>query len=318
MNNWKKLGQVFRPQDHQNGWMKEFAQCTSTLIFDDFLRVYFSCRPQRDNNGQYVSYTSYLDLNRENLMEIKNIADKPVMPLGDLGTFDEFAIYPTSVIRDGEKVLLYYAGWTRCQSTPYTVSIGLAISSDQGKTFQRYSQGPILTNSPFEPFELSGPKIRRFNDRWILYYLAGERWKINENNLAESVYKIRMATSNDGINWTKQNKNIIRDFLPESECQAGPDVSFYNGKYHMYFSYRYAFDFKNNDRGYRIGYATSNDLFNWKREEKNVGIGLSKSGWDSKDMHYPHVFELDDKWYMIYNGNEFGKYGFGLAILENK
>jgi len=34
--------------------------------------------------------------------------------------------------------------------------------------------------------------------------------------------------------------------------------------------------------------------------------------------HYPHVFQLDNKWYMLYNGNEFGKYGFGLAVLENE
>jgi hypothetical protein len=31
---------------------------------------------------------------------------------------------------------------------------------------------------------------------------------------------------------------------------------------------------------------------------------------------YPHVFELNAKVYMLYNGNEFGRYGFGLAELE--
>jgi hypothetical protein len=31
--------------------------------------------------------------------------------------------------------------------------------------------------------------------------------------------------------------------------------------------------------------------------------------------HYPHVFELNNKLYMLYNGNEFGKYGLGLAEL---
>ena len=32
-------------------------------------------------------------------------------------------------------------------------------------------------------------------------------------------------------------------------------------------------------------------------------------------MCYPNVFECDDDIYMLYNGNEFGKYGFGLAKL---
>jgi hypothetical protein len=30
---------------------------------------------------------------------------------------------------------------------------------------------------------------------------------------------------------------------------------------------------------------------------------------------YPHVFTCDDRVYMLYNGNEFGKFGFGLAEL---
>ena len=33
--------------------------------------------------------------------------------------------------------------------------------------------------------------------------------------------------------------------------------------------------------------------------------------------HYPHVFELNGKYYMLYNGNDFGMYGFGLAVLED-
>ena len=31
---------------------------------------------------------------------------------------------------------------------------------------------------------------------------------------------------------------------------------------------------------------------------------------------YPNVFEMDNEIYMLYNGNAFGKYGFGLAKLE--
>lgn len=33
-------------------------------------------------------------------------------------------------------------------------------------------------------------------------------------------------------------------------------------------------------------------------------------------MSYPHVFECDDNIYMLYNGNTFGKDGFGLARLK--
>ena len=128
-----------------------------------------------------------------------------------------------------------------------------------------------------------------------------------------------MATSIDGINWSKIGHNIINDTLDENECQAGPDVFMYNGSYHMYFVYREGVDFrKQKGRGYKIGYAYSNDGFNWNRNDKFAGIDYSQNGWDSSMHHYPHVFQLNGKYYMLYNGNEFGKYGFGLAVLENE
>ena len=85
----------------------------------------------------------------------------------------------------------------------------------------------------------------------------------------------------------------------------------------MFFCYRNSFDFrKNKNNSYRIGYTYSSDLVNWIRDDANSGIDISESGWDSDMMCYPNIFELDGKIYMLYNGNEFGKYGFGIAILE--
>ena len=73
---------------------------------------------------------------------------------------------------------------------------------------------------------------------------------------------------------------------------------------------------KNKARGYRLGYAWSDDLVKWTRDDANAGIGFSAAGWDSEMMCYPHIFECDKKVYLLYNGNEFGKYGFGIAELE--
>jgi predicted GH43/DUF377 family glycosyl hydrolase len=87
----------------------------------------------------------------------------------------------------------------------------------------------------------------------------------------------------------------------------------------MFFCYRQAIGFrKNRDSAYRIGYAFSDDLKNWVRDDDNVGIDVSEDGWDSDMMCYPHVFHCDGKIYMLYNGNEFGRFGFGLAVLENQ
>lgn len=317
MFKWKKLGRIFNPQEIENiPWLNEFAQAPSVLIFEKFIRVYFSCRPLADVKGQYVSYSAFVDLNRNNLFEIINIAKKPILKLGELGTFDEFGTYPTSVIRNGTKVLAYYGGWTRCESVPFNVAIGYAVSHDKGETFSKTGNGPVLSYDIDEPFILSGPKIRRFNDSFYLWYIAGKKWII-DNGKPEPVYKIRMASSQDGINWIKLNKDIIETKLEENECQASPDVFYYKEKYHMFFCYRYSTNYRGKQNGYRIGYASSNDMINWIRDDSKAGIDISDKGWDSEMISYPHVFELDGNIYMMYLGNQVGRFGFGLAQAEN-
>ncbi len=75
--------------------------------------------------------------------------------------------------------------------------------------------------------------------------------------------------------------------------------------------------FRETSKGYQIGYAHSNDLYDWKRNDSIAGIEKSDVGWDSESVSYPHVFELDNKILMLYQGNEMGKFGFGLAELNN-
>ena len=313
---WQKLGRVFDPtkSSFKRPWLQEFAQAPATLIFDDFVRVYFSCRPSRDENGQYVSYSAYLDLDRKNLFNILRVSEKPILELGKLGTFDEFGTYPVSVIEHDSQHLCYYAGWTRCHSVPFNVAIGCAYSEDKGKSFKKFGNGPILSYSLDEPFVLSGPKIRKFNNKYYLFYIAGKKWiKVNERS--EPVYTIRMAVSDDGMKWDKLGKEIIPTRIEELESQASPDVFYRNGLYHMFFSYRKSANYRGIEGGYRIGYASSEDLINWTRDDSKAGITISDNGFDNEMVAYPHVFELDGNTYMMYLGNEVGRYGFGLAKL---
>lgn len=318
---WKKLGHIFNPTTWNDGidrpWMKTHSQCTHALVLESVVRIYFSCRPENDKNGFAKSYTTFLDLDKNDLTKIVRVSDKPILPLGELGSFDEFAVYPSCNIRHEDKILFYYAGWTRCQSVPFNTSIGLAISEDNGETFKRMGLGgPILSAGVYEPFVLSGPKVRKFDDKWYMFYLAGTKW-LTHNGRSEIIYKNRLAISDDGINWQRHNQNIIQDALDENECQAGPDVFYKDGVYHMYYVYREGLDFRDiPGRGYKIGYATSNNLLDWERRDSEAGIEYSEKGWDSKMHHYPHVFKVGENYYMTFNGNDFGKYGFGLAILE--
>jgi predicted GH43/DUF377 family glycosyl hydrolase len=163
------------------------------------------------------------------------------------------------------------------------------------------------------------PFVALFDDLFHMWYIFGIKWIKNaeKDGNPSRVYKIAHATSIDGINWKKDNRLIISDKLNENECQALPTVIKYNGTYHMYFCYREATDFrKNSSSAYRLGYAFSTDLINWQRDDSKVGIDISENQWDSEMMCYPHIFRCDNDVYLLYNGNEFGRFGFGIAKLE--
>lgn len=316
MFSWTKLGKVFDPRDlGGSSWMKEFAQSPSTLLFDDFLRIYFCSRPAPSADGQYLSYLAWVDVAREEPTRVIRVCQEPALQLGSHGCFDEFGTNPISVIRDGAQVRVYYAGWTRCESVPFNAAIGVAISEDGGAHFERIGAGPVLAYGPHEPYLLGSPRIRRFNDRWWLWYVAGRSW-LATGSRPEPVYKLRMASSSNGIDWVKHGKDLIADRLGPEECQACADVIEHGGRFHMFYSYRQSQNYKVGEGGYRIGYASSADLLEWQRADERAGLQTSAEGWDSEMVCYPHVFDMDGKTYMLYQGNQMGRTGFGLAVLD--
>lgn len=315
---WKKLGVIFNPSEHTlpNNCIG-FAQSPQALVFDSFVRIFFSTRAL-DSNGKYLSHVAFVDFDKQ-FKEIERISADLVIPLGGMGCFDEHGIFPCNVMRNGKEVFAYTTGWNRRVSVSTDAAIGLAISADDGLTFQKVGLGPVVAASLHEPFLVGDAFVRKFGETYHMWYIFGTRWVTHTSGVpADRVYKIAHATSRDGMEWKKEGRLIIDDKLDADECQALPTVIKIADRYHMYFCYRHASDFRNNSsRGYRIGYAYSDDLIDWTRDDANTGIDVSAEGWDSEMQCYPHVFEMDGDIYLLYNGNEFGRFGFGLAKLEN-
>jgi predicted GH43/DUF377 family glycosyl hydrolase len=313
---WIKLGQIFDPTEHSlpNDCF-EFAQSPQTLIFDNFVRVYFATRA-RDDSGKYLSYVAFVDFDK-GFKNILRTSEKTVIPLGELGCFDEHGIFPFNVVRSGQRILAYTTGWNRRVSVSIDASIGLAISEDDGLTFEKVGAGPVMSASLHEPFLVGDAYVRIFDNKYHMWYIHGTCWVAHsKDEQPDRIYKIAHATSDDGISWQKEGRHIIADRLNAEECQALPTVIQIKHRYHMFFCYRESCDFrKNRSRSYRIGYAFSDDLSNWTRDDDNVGIDISDEGWDSGMQCYPHVFEMNGEIYLLYNGNEFGRFGFGLAKL---
>jgi len=298
--------------------MHSYAQNPNVIELEDRMRIYFTTRPDKDKDGAFVSYISFIDIDKNDFTKILFINRIPVLSLGKTGEFDEFGTMPGSIIyiKERNEFWLYYVGWTRMKSVPYNWSIGLAISTDGGYTFKKVGSGPILGDTINEPYLHACPRVWRKSEKeWVMWYNGGTKWN-DVNGHKESVYVTMYATSLNGLDWNRDGKQVITSLVNE-ECQTSPSVIEIKGTFHMLFSYRHGINFRNRDNGYRIGHAFSKDSVTWIREDNTAGIELSNSGWDSEMICYPHLISLRNKIYLFYCGNYFGKEGFGYAELVN-
>lgn len=313
---WERKGQIFEFQNSQ--LTTEFvshSQSPQAILFDDFIRVYF-CTRKSDRNGRYLSHVRYADFDR-GMKQVIQVAPRDVVTAGELGAFDEHGIFPFSPLRHDGKLLGYTTGWSRRISVDVALGIGLTVSSDNGETFERLGSGPVLTASLHEPFLVCDGAVAVFDNKFHMFYIFGTDWRRPQGeSAAERTYVIGHATSNDGAMWKKEGSQLIESKF-DDECQALPTVIKVGDTYHMFFCYRHTFDFRTTSaNGYRIGHAYSKDLREWVRDDDNGGLEVSSNGWDSQMVCYPNVFECDEKTYMLYNGNGFGRDGFGLAELR--
>jgi hypothetical protein len=307
---WTKKGLIFVP-DGTSDWMVSHAQIPfADKINDNILRIYFATR---DKQGR--SQPAFIEVEADSPENILYIHDRPILPFGKPGTFDDNGIMPFWIVNHQNLKYLYYVGWTPQVTTSYRLGIGLAISEDDGKTYHKYSEAPILDRSLDEPYFVMAPCLLLEEGIWKMWYSCVTHWE-TINGWPEPHYLIKYAESFDGVYWTKIG-NVCIGYDEFTNAIGRPCVIKDSGIYKMFYSYRSAINYrKDPNQSYRLGYAESRDGIDWARKDQEIGIGKSESGWDSEMINYAHIYEHKGKKHMIYNGNGFGRTGFGYAVLD--
>ncbi len=300
---WQKHGLVYAPQEDL-WWAKSHAYLpTADIIENESIRVYFA---GLDENK--FGRIGYVDLDIDDPTHVLFLTREPILDLGKLGTFDDSGVNPSCIVKVNNKDYLYYVGWQRTQRVPYMSFAGLAISNDNGDSFQKYSCVPILERITSEPFIRSATTIIEENGIFRMWYVSAFDW-INLGDQLYPSYVVRHTRSTDGIHWDNQSELCI-DFSSEYEFGFGrPWVVKDGSVYKMWYSVR------SKTEPYRLGYAESLDGLTWERKDEEVGITRSETGWDSEMICFPCVVDVAGKRYMFYNGNRHGATGFGYAEL---
>jgi hypothetical protein len=305
---WEKLGLVYKV-DGSHEWMQSHAMLPTPLLLDDRIRVYFC---SRDKQG--MSRITFADLDRGNPLKVLGVGAQPLLPIGKPGTFDDSGTLCTFAIRKEKSIYLYYNGYNRRVVVPWSNAVGLAVSEDEGTTFTKKFEGPVLDRTPNEPYFAITPWIVPEGGTWHMWYTSCTGWALVKEKY-EPLYHIKYAHSIDGVQWHRPNRTCIAPLDP-LEANARGAVVRHQGKWRMWFCYRGSQDFRDGKDSYKIGYAESDDAVNWVREDARAGIAPTPDAWDSSMQAYPALLEVGSDLYMFYNGNGFGASGFGVAVLR--
>ncbi len=305
---WEKRGFVYSPSGERE-WSRPHAQLPIVdASREDRWRIYFATR---DASGR--ANISYVEVEAGNPANLLYEHDRPLLPFGPLGAFDESGIMPVaSLVRDARHYL-YYAGWSLRKTVPYQNAIGLAVSDDGGATFHRFAPGPLFGQLPHEPYFTGTMAVLIENGLWRAWYQSCTKWELSDG-APEPFYHIKYAESDDGIGWRREGRVAIDYSGPGEGGISSVTVLPVSGGYVMWYSSRGAGDYRGRGNGtYRIGFAESKDGLAWTRKDREAGIDVSLSGWDSEMIAYPQVLRYGDRLFMFYNGNGFGRSGFGYA-----
>lgn len=309
MQKWQKKGLIYCT-DGGASWSRSHAQVPVVLDMPSCWRIYYATRNEA---GQ--SSISFIDVTKGRPENILYCHSKPVFESGKIGAFDDCGVMPSSFIQKDDKIFMYYIGWSVRSTIPYHNSIGLAVSSE-GNSFKRVFEGPIVAPNHLEPYFTGTSWVMNDEGVFRMWYLSCTRWDCTDSGKYEPAYHIKYAESKDGITWTREGAVAI-DYKENEMAIANACVIKELSLYKMWYCYRGGADYRTNpNTSYKIGYAESVNAKEWLRKDEEVDLPTSYDGWDSTMLAYPNVIKHDGKLYLFYNGNGFGKSGFGYAILN--
>ncbi|HRD69440.1 MAG TPA: hypothetical protein PK657_04795 [Legionella sp.] len=302
---WRKSGLIFHPDIP--GYTHGSHPC-AVHYQDDIFVIAFTCRDSKSRSHVFLSYA---DLSTGTL----KLLGEPKLALapGDQGYFDCDGVISVCIVTHKNQHYLYFVGWQNLPENLWCCDTGRAILNLDELTLKKEFPGPVLGRDKNNPLFAAATAFHIKDDIWHTWYNSGIKWEKRENGWHHH-YGIHHASSKDGIDWDC-DPGMCLPFADEYEYAFGrPSVYFKNNIYYMWFAHRATKEIDT----YRIGFAYSKDGLHWVRNDKISGIDVSIEGWDSQMICYPYIFEHKGQLYMLYNGNNYGQTGFGLAQLENK
>lgn len=233
----------------------------------------------------------------------------PVFEHGPEGSFYADGVSIGNCYKTSSGRFMLFMGWCNPSGAHWYGEIGrLRMDEDLALALEGTGRA-FMPRDAKDPISLSYPWVTgNASSGFRMWYGSTQTW---DGGNGEMIHIIRQASSKDGERWRKHGPAVPHQ-VGLAQAFSRPAVISDADEHRMWFSYR-----SGSGQTYRIGYAVSADGVDWRLALDDAGIDVSPEGWDSEMVEYPFVFDHGGRRYMLYNGNGYGKTGFGLAIFEH-
>jgi|GEM_PF-2184328 len=293
---WRKLGRVLEASG--GPLSRTHVMLPTPFVMGDRVRVFYaSC------DAEMRGRIFFADFAPEPPFALLSISPEPVFDVGPPGAFDCDGVNPSQALLVDGRLALLYIGWRRGPAeAPYTLIAGLAVSDDEGRSFQRW-KAPLLAPCPGERLFRTAPFVARDGDGWRMLYIGGDRFVAGEGGRALPVYSLMELKSPDLIAWGGTGRQLMAPDIAAGEVGFGRPVVTPQGR--LMVSLRT-----------RAGYAlaeTSMDFAPGTRPSLTPVIPPPFEPWESAMTCFGAPCVVGANELLFYNGDGYGASGLGLC-----
>jgi len=300
---WSKSGALFSCNSLHPKLISHAANPVALHTEGDVYRVYYS---GRDAYNRSSIGAVDIDIVQRRILKEHN---HPFFMHGPEGSFYVDGVSIGNCYKANGVQYMLFMGWQNPEGRHWRGDIGrLVVNPDL--TLELDSEAPFISSNSIDPISLSYPWVMKSDGvGYSMWYGSTMAWDAGNG---EMLHVINYASSIDGHNWIREGLAVPYE-LGRAQAFSRPTVARdARGGFEMWFSYR-----SGSGEKYRIGYASSRDGIRWELSLEEAGIDVSMDGWDCEMIEYPFVFDHKGERYMLYNGNGYGKTGFGMAVLDH-
>ncbi len=301
---WERLGRLLEPRPEPGSWWASHAALPVVHgTGPGRANVYFSAR-----DAAQRSHLARVPIERAGRgWRLAGPVEGPLFGPGRRGEFDADGVTVGSIVASGDTLRAYYLGWTLGRSVPFTNFIGLAVSHDGGRSFERHGRAPIVGRSEANPLTVGYPWVVEHAGEYRMWFGSHLAWGPVD---LEMRHVVQEASSPDGLAWTPSDRVVVplqgADDPAEFAVSRPVVLPEPDGSWSMWYARRRP--------RYQLGFARSLDGGRtWSRHDDAVQFVGTPGAWEQAEQTYPCVFDDGGERFLFSNGDGYGRTGFGVA-----